>query len=295
MNNGMTFKRPKNVRIVDMCKWVDANLVYIKENGKYPEIENQIIKYLYFIVDSIAKKQNLFPRFEDYDEFAWYSASTLYLNFRNKLQKEGQIVRGKVVTPIKSCLNFINTVLRAYRVQFQQANYDAVINPFKLEQPEKLQEEMRENVRQNYRISFENNLFEVIEALPNLTYEMLMKTSPYRNDKLMIKRIYLSLLLSFIDNITLPNKIRNRLDSKKNSGNINSKLATIYQQNNSNVILWHLPQHMEGYIRILLVRMKRIVTDELNYKRYSTELSDEVVDSIIKTAFSTYDKDQEDN
>lgn len=50
---------------------------------------------------------------------------------------------------------------------------------------------------------------------------------------------------------------------------------------------------MEDYIRILLVKMKRIITEEINDRRYSTNLTDEVVDSIMKTAFSTYDQDQE--
>lgn len=50
---------------------------------------------------------------------------------------------------------------------------------------------------------------------------------------------------------------------------------------------------MEDYIRILLVRMKRLVTEEINDRRCATNLSDEVVDSIMKTAYSTYDQDQE--
>lgn len=202
----------------------------IKEPGKFPKIEDQMIQYLYFIVDSLAKKQNLLPRFEDYDEFALYSAGVLFLNFRGKIQQAGEIVRGKEVIPVKSCLNFIKTILYPYKVAFQQANYDSVINPYKLENPDKLQENMREEVRQQYHLNLQQELEEILEELPQKTYKMLVTSTPYRNDPLMIRRIYMSLLLSFINNITLPNKLRNKVDTKIDRIS-NEKLISFYQQN----------------------------------------------------------------
>lgn len=208
----------------------------IKEPGQFPKVEDQMIQYLYFIVDSLAKKQNLLPRFEDYDEFALYSAGVLFINFRNKLQQAGQIVRGKEVVPVKSCLNFIKTILYPYKVAFQQANYDSVINPYKLENPDKLMETMREEVRQQYKVNLEKELIEILEDLPKQTYKMLKTSTPYRNDTLMIRRIYISLLLSFINSIILPNKLRDRVEAKIDKLS-NEKLISFYQQNSSEIIL----------------------------------------------------------
>lgn len=49
---------------------------------------------------------------------------------------------------------------------------------------------------------------------------------------------------------------------------------------------------MADYIRILVVKIKRIFTDELKIYRSRDDLSDEVVDEIIKTAYSTYDQNK---
>lgn len=69
-----------------------------------------------------------------------------------------------------------------------------------------------------------------------------------------------------------------------------SKLLSIYKYNESEVILWHLPEHMKNYIRILVTRIKHIITDELNESRRYNDLSDEVVDNIMKSAYSTYNE-----
>ena len=46
--------------------------------------EDQLVKYLYFIVDSLAKTKKYFPRYSDYDDYALYCAGEYFIIFRNK-------------------------------------------------------------------------------------------------------------------------------------------------------------------------------------------------------------------
>ena len=50
---------------------------------------------------------------------------------------------------------------------------------------------------------------------------------------------------------------------------------------------------MKDYVRILVTRIKHIITDELNESRQYNDLSDEVVDNIMKTAYSTYSEGED--
>ena len=283
------FERPKGMKITDMCIFVDKNFPILMEHPD-AQLENQIVKYLYFITDSLAKKSHYFPRFEDYDEFSLFVASELFCNMRERWNRKGEQVRGKEIEPIKSILNYIKTVLYPYKVQFQQTMYSYVINDLK--NPDELTEKMREEVRQQYREDLDTYIANLIKDIPNRVHHMFNKISPYKRDKVMMQNIYISAMLTFIDNITLNNKTRNKL--KRSLQNKDTrKIVDTHIKIKDNVILWHLPPHMEGYIRILVYRIKKIISTELKSYRTPTDLTDEVVDTIRKTAFTTYDSDQE--
>jgi hypothetical protein len=232
-----TFIRPKGVKITDMCIYVDTHMQFVCENGANPQIENKIIEYLYHIVDSLAKKQSFFPRFSDYDEFALYSAGELFLSMRKKYLNAGKEVRGKVITPVKSCLNFTKSVLYPLKVNFQKSNYDFVLNPEIGQNTDKLTEDLRSQIRQQYQNDTIKDLEEILSELPERIYTML-SYSPYRNDPLMIRKLYLSIVLSFINSITLPNKIKNKLVYKMDNMEY-EKLSNIYNNeiNNFEILL----------------------------------------------------------
>ncbi len=285
----MIFVRPKNVTIVEMCIYVDEHMKDVVHPGENSVVEDRIVQYLYFIIDSLAKKQSLLPRFSDYEEFALYGASELFISMRNKYMNAGKVVRGKEVQPVKSCLNFIKSVLYPLKVNFQKASYDYVINPEIGQNTDRLAEDMRENIRQDYQKSFIEDFKEVLKELPKGIYDILYKT-PYKNDPVMIKKLYMSCVLSFINSVTLPNKIRNRIENKNTNSD---KVVHMYSQMSDIILLWHLEPYMRDYVYILLIKIKRYISDELGSIRNPVDLSDEVMDSIMRTAFTTYDQDME--
>ena len=50
---------------------------------------------------------------------------------------------------------------------------------------------------------------------------------------------------------------------------------------------------MRDYVRILVTKIKHIITDEINQSRSYNDLSDEVVDSIMQSAYGQYDDREE--
>lgn len=287
-----------NPRVVDMAIWLDANMHHLADDPISREMEDKIVTYLFWMSKSIAISNGMFKRYEYYDEFALYATGIFYNTLKKKIVHQGQVIRGKVQEPIVSVLNYINYVLPKEAVKFMKDNFDSVLNPALGHNTEKFQEEMRDSVRCQYKPQFEDELREVLKKLPTLIWDMLIRQCPYRNDSLMLHNIYISCLLSFNSVMTLPNAIQKKLN-KKILGNKwdSSRVATFYalqMQNNQDIVLWHLPEHMKDYIRILVVKCKRLITDELGTMRKGSDLSDEVVDSILATAFTTYDMDQGD-
>ena len=76
---------------------------------------------------------------------------------------------------------------------------------------------------------------EIMESLPEKIYYMLEHQSPYRTDPVMIKRIYISCILTFNENITLKKKVEiTEEDSAERSV---KKMADAFLRNKQSVIL----------------------------------------------------------
>ena len=282
------FHKPPNMKYTDMCIYIDENLDKIINTGEYPDIETRVYEYLYHILYALACKQNFFPKFEDYDMFATYGAGELYISMRNKQMNAGKVVRGKEVVPIKSCLNFIKSVLFPLKVNYTRQNFATVFNPEVDQDTSIMEDDLKSSIKSQYQRDLIEDLEEVLQNLNKYISKVVWST-PYKLFPVMLKRIYISCQLTLLNDITLPNKLKNKMNRCSKTFD-DSKLLSIYKYNESEVILWHLPEHMKNYIRILVTRIKHIITDELNESRRYNDLSDEVVDNIMKSAYSTYNE-----
>ena len=283
--------KPPELKYTDMCIYIDANLDKIIKTGEYPEVENKVYEYLYHILYALACKQNFFPNFEDYDMFAMYGASELYISMRNKQANAGKVIRGKEVVPIKSCLNFIKSVLFPLKVNYTRQNFATVFNPEIDQDTSIISEDLKEGIKSEYRRDLQTDLEEVLIYLPSYINKVLKQT-PYKNDPLMIKKLYISCQLTLLSDITIPNKLKTKVNKYQKNGDDN-KLLNIYKANGGEVILWHLPEHIKDYVRILVTKIKHIITDEINQSRRYDDLSDEVIDNIMKSAYATYEDREE--
>lgn len=282
------FHRPAGLKYTDMCIYIDKNIPYITINGERPEIESKIYEYLYHILYALACKANFFSKFEDYDAFAIYGAGELFMALRNRQINAGKIVRGKEVVPIKSCLNFIKSVLFPLKTNYQRQNFATVFNPEIGQDTSILESDMKEAIKSDYKKDLQEDLNEVLSNLMKYITDVVRNT-PYKNNKLMVQKLKISCLLSLLNEITFPTKLQKKLE-KHNKTISDTRLISWYQGNTSDIILWHLPDTLKDYVKILTIHIKHRITDEINKTREYDDLSDEILDSILKSAYNQYDE-----
>lgn len=284
----VTFNRPRGLKYTDMAIYIDAHLPEIKVPDQNPAVEAKIYEYIYHILYALSCKAGYFKNFADYDSFACYGACELFFSMRKKLINEGKEVRGKLVVPIKSSLNFIKATMFPLKVNYQREAFTQIVDPAIHDNAEQFDAEAREDIQNMYRRDIAESLSEISSAIPYILKQVLDLT-PFKHDLLMRKKFQISVLLTLLDDITIPNKLRNKLKSKisvnENNEKIINKLLVAYETNPNNVILWHLDPRYGAYVRLLTQKLKRWLANELQVSIHSGDLSDDIIDSIMNSAY----------
>lgn len=286
----VTFNKPKGMKYTDMCIYIDKHLPDIAEPYANPEVEGKIYEYIYHVVYALACKSGYFKNFSDYDNFACYAACELYLSMRKKQMNAGKEVRGKVVVPVKSSLNFIKATMFPLKVNYQREYFATVLDPQIHDDLSAVESNARENIQQQYRPDLEESYKSAIERVPDFIKQIIIKT-PFKTDPLMCKRLYISALLTFINDITIPNKLKNKITSKMtpdNAEKYSEKLFNAYRVNNEPEILWHMDQDLSTYVRLIVTKAKKMFSKELEYYIHADDLSDELLDCIMSNAYANY-------
>ena len=145
--------------------------------------------------------------------------------------------------------------------------------------------------RHNLKIEFEYYL----STLSN-TIKDFLKYSPYYNDKLTLQNIYISCLLTLLNQVTLsnPNKKRmqNRLESMYNIEDFINKIYIEEQQDS--IILFHLNACFKNYISTLVNEIKILMVKDLKHLIGGSEPTEAVMQAImqsVKEGISTSDQE----
>lgn len=282
----MTFQKPRNMKYTDMAIYIDENMPYIKNTGEYPNIEDKVYEYIYHIVYALSCKNDYFKNFDDYDLFACYAATEIYLSMRNKLINEGKEIRGRIVTPIKSSLNFIKSTLFPLKINFQRDNFTLILDPKVHEGAENLEKSIKSSIQKQYQSDLSESYDLAVTQIPYFITKFLDE-SPIRTDKLLCRRLYISSILTLINDIILPNKLKTKLDEKSKKhldDKLTQKYINAYKNNKDKEILWHLDQNYSNYVRLIVSKTKELFSKELDYYIHSDELSDELLDSVLTAA-----------
>ena len=70
----------------------------------------------------------MFQHFQDQDGYSFYSATRLYFALKKNYLNQGKTIKGKLIRPIKSCLNYTKALLYPMKVEYQREEYDEVIS-----------------------------------------------------------------------------------------------------------------------------------------------------------------------
>lgn len=289
------FKKPNHLKYTELCMYIDEN---VYRDDLTTEEENTIFEYLYHIANMLARKGGYFSRSEYYEDFAAYFASSVYFRLRNPKQ---YIIDPKTNEPklskIKSVLNYMKNVAYLRKMEFEQEFYSQALSPALNES---------DDVEYALNYTFSDKLSESIEDITAVDFELclndiclttknFLKKIPYKTNPVVWNNIYLSCLLTLINNLTLSNKTIARIDNLKyDIRNRPRAVDNLFKDSPENyVILYHLDKSMRDYIWILTQEVKHLIAKDLslslhNYIPVSTSLNTIALADINLEEYSDY-------
>ena len=174
----MYYKKPK-IRHVDMAIFIDANI-----DNPDPKVQETCFEYMWHLYYILAVKGKMFNVGKDYDEYALYAATQLYLRYK----RDRDVRNGNKLKPIKSSLNYIKRTLYPFRVNYQKMIFQEEFRQDSLggENPTQIYEDRVRKIRENTNslMSVEYNFY--INTICK-TIKNFLRQSPYQKDKV-IKR-----------------------------------------------------------------------------------------------------------
>lgn len=277
----MLFKKPPGMKYTDMAIAIDNS---IRSDDK--RVKEQCFEYLWHLFYILAVKQKMFKNARDYDEYALYGATQVYLRY----QKENQPGKFETLKPIKSCLNYIKRVLYPMKINYQQATFGQVLGEEALgEAPTIIQDDrvdvVRKSISQTLSVEYEQYLREISRTL-----KMVLSTSPYSSDPVMMHNIYLSCLLSLLRLITPSNKnlarLQKKIDRALSTDNLEEQIYA--EESKDSVITYHLDPSMANYIATMVNKMKKEVAKDLRFIIGSYEPPDSIIKDVLNSPLEDY-------
>lgn len=96
----MLYYKPKSLTYSQLCIWIDKN-AYEEDCDEYT-----LYKYLYLIIDLLAKKHKYFRHFYDYERFSIFAANRVFLRLRYP-KKKNSVKINYILSYLQKSLNFI--------------------------------------------------------------------------------------------------------------------------------------------------------------------------------------------
>ena len=264
----MLFKKPSHLKYTDLCMFIDENVPKITNPGENPDLENTIYNYLWLLVKALAIKKCMFKNFQDYDMYAFYSATRLFTALRKNQLNRGKVIKGKLIRPIKSCLNYTKALLYPMKIEYQRESFREVIEEeFVSTKFDALayKEQLKNQARGGAEVThvFREYLQDTVLQSSKLLEDLLQK-SPFNSSTPEYKNLKISILLTSIQ--ILKNK---------------KKLHTSSTQS---IILWHLPKSMANYAKILLKEFFMVLKREIIDCYKMADLSEDDLENILAAA-----------
>lgn len=276
----MIYKRDPKVRYVDMCIYIDDHIY----SGDYDE--KLVYEYLYHLSSMMAAKKKYFNSATDYDNFGLYCATRLMLRLVDKRQFLDDD-NPKKLAKVDSILNYLKATLYPMKVVYQKQYFlqsfeDTSADIFDRESIKgHLLSQSLDSNKEMIVAEFKYYLSKITQ-----TIKTLLMDSPYSNDKVLFHDIYISCLLTVLNQVTLSNASKEKLSKVK--GNIReSYIDELYaKEMKESVILYHLEESYENYIFVMVNKIKRLICVDLQQLLDSYQVPDSVMKSILASPLS---------
>ena len=263
----MLWKKPSGMKFTDMCIFIDENVPKIVNPGEHPELENTIYNYLWLLVKALAIKKCMFKDFQDYDMYAFYSANRLYLALRKNQLNQGKTIKGKLIRPIKSCLNYTKALLYPMKIEYQRDSFREIIEEeFVSTKFDAIayKEQLKSQARDDSGVTdqFREYVTSALGHSDRILEEVLQK-SPFNSSTPEYQNLKISILLT-------------SLQILKNKKKLNASPQS--------VVLWHLPKSMASYTRVLLKEFFTALKLEIIDCYREADISEDALENMLMTA-----------
>ena len=263
----MLFKKPANMKFTELCIFIDENVPKIVNPGEFPELENTIYNYLWLLVKALAIKKRMFQNFEEYDMYSFYAATRLFMALRKNQLNQGKVIKGKLIRPIKSCLNYTKALLYPMKIEYQRESFREIIEEeFVTTKFDAIacKEQLKAQAKDGARVTtqFYDYVNEAIKNSNKILEDILQK-SPFNSSTAEYKNLKMSVLLTS----------QQILKTKKK---LNANAAS--------AVLWHLPKSMSNYTKILVKEFFTALKQEIIDCYKMADVSDTELESILVAA-----------
>ena len=254
-----------------MCKEFD------EEFPKPTRDDTKLYRTMYLVFYMLACKENFFQNnFKYYDEYAQFAATTIYTRFLKKLE------RGERV---KSLLNYAKASQRFLKTMFQNAEFETIIGPEQGVNTFDLFAKMQAAVKSDYRDGLVEDIEITLEGVGTIVEDVIddlaLDLSPLDRH-----RVYISSLLTFLNNITLNRSLKAQLNKSKKNLDDSLFLEALANEREKPPILWDLNSSMSSIIKIVVNKTRKDLSEELNNMIKDHTLPDDIVDLILANNYN---------
>ena len=244
--------------------------------------------YLYHIIRMLSYKHKYFNKTEYYDEFSLTVAADMMNRFiynpkLRQLDENGNPSMGK----IKSCLNYIKSVLYGRKVSFEQQTYSQKFSP-RVDHIRITDMSFANQIRSSNRDLISSNVSLYLGDLSKTISTYIDNVCIYK-DSLIKKNIKLSCYLSLLGSVIFTENVVDDIKTKyKTPISKYNYLCSMYEWNRDNsIVLYHLDESFRNYIVVLVRKIFSVIESDIKLLSVDDQyVSDSVLADI---AFSELD------
>lgn len=276
----MTYIKPNDITYTQMAIYVDNNMYNEKRD------DNTCFRYLYFLSYLTAVQGKFFKRSSDYDEYALFVATKVFLRYDKK-----------DLPPIKSCFNYIKNIAYPLRVDYQKSIFAQQFNGDLTKSGDinslAYDERLKAINQQTELLKVDSEYY--LERIGSVIKEVVNTTS-YAKDKIMANNIYISCILNLLYQLSFNNRNKAKLENKLKKLNLSDndiKDAYSKELAQHKIILFHLDKSMSNLISTLLNKIKSAIVEDLTYLINDYNVDDDIISKILASPLG--DAEAEDN
>lgn len=272
------FKKPKDVRFVDMAIWIDNNI-------HNPDCDmNKAFTYMYLLAYMLGSKAKYFRNIEDYDGFACYLAYSTFMRLTDNTKP-----------PVKSVLNYMKSIMYFRKMGYEQEVYSEMIDPIynKNWDSDTYREQGITILESSNREIIKQSVDDIFKCLPSIIKENIPKV--YSSNKVLYSNLYISVLLSLTSKFTLPEQNRLYLENKLKEKVAFNEVNYYRKHLTDELILWHVPDSMSGVVQVIINKVNFELINIIKELSNEIHVTEDEFNIIAKSAWGDSNHDNENN